>query len=77
MIGRFFCYPFELINPEMIVCENVINTQCRRQRRKGTAHAKAFLDKRILHISSEFKIRIGIGYIIQVATKNTRVRAVA
>ena len=76
MIGMIFYDPFKLVDTKTAFSKNVVNTKGGRYGRKCTANTKAFFKESILHIAPYFKISIRVGYVIQVATKDRRVRAV-
>src|SRR4051812_29012467 len=68
--------PVKLQDFTSIVSKNIINPECRGERREGPANTKPFFQKSILHISFDRSVGIRIRNVIQVATKDYGIRGI-
>lgn len=76
MVGVMLDDPVKLVDPEVLIGENIIDAKGGRESRESATYAEAFFQESILHVAFYREISIGIRHIIHVAAKNYRVRAI-
>ena len=74
MVAKVFVNQIKLLEIKIIIGQNIVYTKCGSECEVCAPNAERGSKKCILPIFSDMEISVAIGYIVEVATNNRRIR---